>query len=169
MIAMPKRRQSGNREKIRLSKQRGFTLIEVLTVATMISILATMAVVSSRGGKRIAFETRAIGAMKNIAENEAMFYARKRAYGSWDQMRREGDLVDPGYTKVDNLNTASDAPIAYLYSIAIAVSPAGQCFTAVAYPMARSVWHLRTYATLCDGGILNSKDHGRFFSTLEMP
>ena len=166
---MPKRRQSENRERPGLLRQRGFTLVEVLTVATMISILATMAVVSSRGGKRVAFETRAIGAIKNIAENEALFYARKRAYGSWDQMRLEGDLVDPGYTKVDNLNSATDTPIANLYSIVIVVSPSGGCFTAVAFPMARSVWHMRTYATTCDGGILNSKDHGQFFSTLVMP
>jgi prepilin-type N-terminal cleavage/methylation domain-containing protein len=161
--------ESRNREttnRARAPVSRGFTLVEVLTVATMISILATMAVVSTRGGKRIAYETRAIAAMKNIGENEAIYYSRKRAYGSWDQLRAEGDLVDLGYARVDDLSNPADSPMAYLYSIAIGVSSTGQCFTAVALPMERSLWHLRTFATTCDGGIMNSKDQSTFFSTL---
>jgi len=148
--------------------ERGFTLIEVLTVATIIAVLSTMAVVSMRGGRRIAFETRAIAAMKNIAENEVIYYQRYGGYGSWKQMRDEGDLVDPGYDKVDDLRNPRDTPIANLYSIKIRVSAFSQCFTAVAYPRERSIWHLRTYAVTCDGSIMNSHDHGRFFSTLIM-
>lgn len=161
--------ETREREHLAAGRPHGFTLVEVLTVAAMISILATMAIASMRGGRRIAFETRAIAAMKNIAENEALYYSRYRVFGTWNQMRAEGDLVDLGYTKVDDLNNQKDTPIAYLYSIAIILSPTGQCFTAVAFPVERSVWHLRTYATTCDGGILNSKDHGRFFSTLIIP
>jgi prepilin-type N-terminal cleavage/methylation domain-containing protein len=148
---------------------RGFTLIEVLTVAAMIGILATTAVASTRGSKRIAFETRAVAAMKNIAENEAIYYNRFRVFGTWDQMKNEGDLVDPGYEEVDDLSSATDMPIAYLYSIVIRVSPGGQCFTVAAYPSEAALWRMRTYATTCDGGILNSKDQGRFLSTVIMP
>ena len=162
--------QQDNRpDRTRRQAHSGFTLVEVLTVAGIITILATMAIVSTRGGKRIALETRAIGAMKNIAENEALYYHRYREYGTWREMLLEGDLVDPGYAKIDDLADPLDAPIANLYSIAIRLSSGGQCFTAVAYPMERSVWHLRTYAVMCDGGIMNSRDHGWFFSTLIIP
>lgn len=147
-------------------REWGFTLIEVLTVASIIGILTTMAVVSMRGGRRIAFETKAIAAMKNIAENEVMYYQRYMRFGSWKQLVAEGDLVDPGYDKVDDLDTPLDTPIANFYSIEIGVTPVGQCFTAVAYPMEASIWHMRTYAVTCDGSILNSHDHGAFFSTL---
>jgi hypothetical protein len=132
----------------------------------MIGILATMAVVSSRGGKRVAFETRAIAAMKNIGENEAMYYARYRVYGSWNQLRGEGDLLDIGYAAADDLSNPSDTPIANLYSIRIYTGLSRQCFTAIAFPSQRSLWHLRTFATSCDGGIMNSKDQGKYFSTL---
>ncbi len=147
-------------------RELGFTLVEVLTVAAIIGLLSTMAVVSMRGGRRIAFETRAIAAMKNVAENEAIYYQRYRVYGTWNEMVHERDLIDPGYEKVDDMNNPVDTPIANLYSIRIAVTHGSQCFTAIAYPREVSIWHLRTYAVTCDGSILNSHDHGSFFSYL---
>lgn len=146
--------------------EKGFTLVEVLTVSLMIAILSTMAVVSMRGGRRIAFETKAIAAMKNIAENEIIFYQRHGAYGSWDEMVAELDLIDPGYDKIDILSDPSDAPMANLYSIAFSITATGQSFTAVAFPKENETWHLRTYAVTSDGSILNSKENGSFFSTL---
>ena len=108
-----------NKQKTQGRRESGFTLIEVLTVAAMIAILASMAVVSMRGGRRIAFETRAIAAMKNIAENEIMYYGRYREFATWNEMRSEGDLIDPGYDSTDDLDTAVDTPIANLYSMHI--------------------------------------------------
>lgn len=153
-------------KKNKRGRESGFTLIEVLTVAFIISILATMAVVSMRGGRRVAFETRAIAAVKNMAENETMFYQRHYGFGTWNEMRYEGDLVDPGYDKVDDLNTPYDSPIANLYSCTLFITQKRQTFTAVAYPRANSVWHMRTFAVLSDGSMMNSKDHGWFFSIL---
>ncbi len=161
-------RSKGNREvdDRNPGRSRGFTLIEVLTVASMIAILASMAVVSMRGGRRIAFETRAIAAMKNIAENEVIYYGRHGEYGWWREMVAEEDLIDPGYTANDDMSDPIDAPIANLYSINVQLTMGRQCFTAVAFPKEVSIWHLRTYAVTCDGSILNSKDHGAFFSTV---
>ncbi len=148
------------------AQQKGFTLIEVLMVAIIIVILASMAVVSTRGAKRIAFETRAIAAMKNIGENEVLYYQRHGEYGYWEEMKREEDLVDPGYDKDDDLSNPRDTPIANLYTIFFLVPEHRQSFTAVAFPAERSIWHLRTYAVTCDGSILDSHNHGKFFSTL---
>ena len=147
----------------RKRNETGFTLIEVLTVCLMIGILATMAIASTRGGKRIAIETRAIAAMKNVAEGEFMYYQRYRQFGTWNQMMAEGDLLDPGYDKVDDLSDPIDTPIAYLYSIQVSVYSVGQRFSAVAYPRERSIWNLRTYAVTDDGGIMNSVDDAFFF------
>jgi len=149
-------------------RDRGFTLIEVLTVAAIIAILSTMAVVSMRGGRRVAYETRAVAAMKNIAESELMYYQRYRFYGNWNQMVAEGDLIDPGYVPNDDLAVPTDAPIANLYSIAIYLPPMSQAFSAVAFPKQNSIWHLRTYAVTSDGSIVNSHDHPEFFSLLPL-
>lgn len=163
---MPRSQDKNIKPADNSSGEWGFTLVEVLTVAAIVGILTTMAVVSMRGGRRIAFETKAIAAMKNIAENEVIYYQRYMEYGNWNQLVGEGDLVDPGYAKVDDLTESRDTPIANLYSIDLRLSPISQCFTAIAFPQEASIWHLRTYAVTCDGSILNSHDNGRFFSTL---
>ena len=146
--------------------QAGFTLVEVLTVSAIIAILSTMAVVSMRGGRRIAFETRAIAGLKNVAENEVIYYQRYGDYGYWNDLVNEDDLIDPGYDRVDTLDDPYDSPLANLYSVAFSITPNRQRFTVVAFPMQQTVWHMRTYAVTSDGGIMNSKDHGSFFSGL---
>jgi prepilin-type N-terminal cleavage/methylation domain-containing protein len=147
-------------------RESGFTLVEVLTVAAMIAILSSMAVVSMRGGRRIAFETRAIAGLKNVAENEVIYYQRIGEYGYWNDLVDQRDLVDPGYNKQDYLDDPYDAPIANLYSLGFNLTENRQGFTVVAFPLQQRVWHLRTYAVTSDGSIMNSKDHPAFFSTL---
>ena len=134
--------------------QSGFTLIEMLTVCAIIGILATMAIASMRGGKTVAFETMCIGALKHINEGESLYYSRYGHFTTWDGLKAEGDLIDPGYSKADNPLDPLDSPIALVYSIRIYAYTTS--YSAIAYPIDTDTWHLRTFAVDSDGSILNS-------------
>ena len=144
-----------------LRGDKGFTLIEMLTVCAIIGILATMAVASMRGGRTVAFETMCIGALKHISEGEQIYFNRHMRFTSWNGLQREGDLVDIGYAKADNLMDPFDTPIAFMYSIRFYGQSA--TFSAVAFPVDTTTWKLRTFAVDSDGSILNSKDNPDYF------
>jgi prepilin-type N-terminal cleavage/methylation domain-containing protein len=137
--------------------ESAFTLIEMLTVCAIIGILATMAIASMRGGKGIAYETMCIGALKHINENEQLFFNRHNHFTDWRGLIVEGDLLDPGYAKNDNLRDPLDTPIAIMYSLQFYAYSA--TFSVIAYPVDTAVWNLRTFAVDSDGSILNSKDN----------
>ena len=143
---------------------KGFTLIEMLTVAAIIAILATMAVASMRGGKTVAFESMCVGALKHISEAEHLFYNRNNRFADWDTLVAEGDLIDPGYSKVDNIRNPIDTPIAMMYSIRLRAFT--NDFRVIAYPIDVDTWKLRTFGLDSDGSILNNKDNPGFFSVL---
>ena len=146
-----------------LLREGGFTLIEMLTVCAILGILATMAVASMRGGRTVAYETMVVGALKHISEAEQLYYNRHMKYASWNGLLTEGDLIDAGYARVDNILDPLDTPIAYLYSIRLSVYAYSSNFSCVAWPIDTSVWKLRTFALDSDGSILNSKDNPDYF------
>ena len=144
-----------------LRGDKGFTLIEMLTVCAIIGILATMAVASMRGGRTVAYETMCVGAMKHISEGEQIFFNRHMHFTDWNGLQREGDLIDSGYAKVDKIMDPFDTPIAYMYSIRFYGH--STTFSAVAFPVDTTTWKLRTFAVDSDGSILNSKDNPDYF------
>jgi len=144
-----------------LRGDKGFTLIEMLTVCAIIGILATMAVASMRGGRTVAFEAMCIGALKHISEGEQIYFNRHMRFTDWNGLQREGDLIDVGYAKADKLMDPLDTPIALMYSIRFYGS--STTFKAVAFPVDTSTWKLRTFAVDSDGSILNNKDNPQYF------
>lgn len=58
----------------KMNDESGFTLIEMVLVALMVLILATMALASMRRAREAAFETAAQKALKSLAESQEMFY-----------------------------------------------------------------------------------------------
>jgi prepilin-type N-terminal cleavage/methylation domain-containing protein len=142
-------------------KEGGFTLIEMLTVCAIIGILATMAVASTRGGRKVAYETMAVGALKHVSEAEQLYFSRYMRFTTWQRLRSEGDLIDPGYAKADNLMDPLDTPIAFLYSLKFYVH--STTFSCVAWPRDTQTWKLRTFAVDSDGSILNSRDNPDYF------
>ena len=73
-----------------LRTQRGYTLMEVLLVATIISILLTIGTVSYLEAKRRAKEMYCAQRMAQLAVYERMYYREFAAYATFDELREEG-------------------------------------------------------------------------------
>ena len=58
----------------KMKDDSGFTLIEMVLVALMVLILATMALASMRRAREAGFETAAQKALKSLAESQEMYY-----------------------------------------------------------------------------------------------
>jgi len=71
-IIMDKRRLSRN--------EKGFTLIEMVLVATLIAILSTMAIASMTQARNKGYESGAAGGLKAIASAEEMYYIDNGRY-----------------------------------------------------------------------------------------
>jgi prepilin-type N-terminal cleavage/methylation domain-containing protein len=139
---------------VHITNERGFTLIEVLTVAAMISILATVALASLHRSREAAYEAQAIGALRTLSSMEYTYLFRHRVFGSWEALRAEEDLLDIDYMKVDNLTDPFDRPIALKYSIQFIASDWD--FTIIAHPQLTGKYHLRAFSVYGDGAINNA-------------
>jgi len=131
--------------------ESGFTLVEVLTVAGMIALLATVALASMHRSKESAYEAQAIGALRTLASMEYTYFFRHKAFASWAELQAEGDLLDTDYGKVDDLLDPYDHPIALGYSINL--SSNSMEFTIVAHPVPRPRMNLRAFSIGADGAV----------------
>ena len=133
-----------------IRNNKGFTLIEVLTVAAMISILATVALASMQRSREAAFEAQAIGALRTLSSMEYTYLFRHREFGSWDDLKNEQDLLDIDYDKVDDLSDPYDHPIANKYSLHFINTEWD--FTIYAHPLPGR-YELRGFSVYGDGAI----------------
>lgn len=135
------------------SDDSGFTLIEVLTVAAMIGILATVALASMHRSREAAFEAQALGALKTLSSMEYVYFFDHREFATWDQLKAAGDLLDADYVRGDNLDDPYDHPIAMNYSIQMFVNSTGSDFTIYAIPQSNPHYSLRGFSIYADGSI----------------
>jgi Tfp pilus assembly protein PilE len=131
--------------------ESGFTLVEVLTVAGMIALLATVALASMHRSREAAYEAQAIGALRTLASMEYTYFFRHKEFASWDELKAEGDLLDMDYNKFDDLDEPFDHPIALGYSLHMITTPME--FTIIAYPVPRPRLNLREFKIGVDGAV----------------
>ena len=82
-------------------REGGFTLVEILTVALIIVILATFAFPSYRKSRQRALETQGLHGMKGFAAAQEHYFSRNGRYAfSFGELQANG-IIDSGYTMSD--------------------------------------------------------------------
>jgi prepilin-type N-terminal cleavage/methylation domain-containing protein len=96
------------------NRLRGFTLLEILLVVTIITIIVAMAIPTLRTSKRGVYEVGAAKALKTLGEAEMAYSNIYGHYTSFEGLRRLG-FINPNWRKY---NPAGDiSRMAKHYSI----------------------------------------------------
>ena len=124
------------------TRSEGFTLIEVLVVASIIGILAAIAVPSLSGARKTAYEARCVKSLRSITDAEEMHYRDNFAYtGNWTSL---DDYLPNAYS-----GWARKHYFIENYSLNFLTSMSNQHYTVYAWPQDRSL-RLKTFAITDD-------------------
>lgn len=83
--------------------QAGYTLMEVLIVATIIGILLSVGTVQYLEVKRRAKEKLAVQKLSTLATYERFYFRNYGSYGEWDDLRGEGYIAQDYQYQSDDL------------------------------------------------------------------
>jgi prepilin-type N-terminal cleavage/methylation domain-containing protein len=130
--------------------ERGFTMIEILTVTFIVAILATMLVTSSTTAvRRKVLESKAILNLQRLASAEKRYYAEYGTFGFYSELEDQG-YIPEGYSTRFFYNPLrwgqSVLPFIDKYSLSFTIpsTPASVFFKIDAVPE-RSYLNLRTF------------------------
>lgn len=106
---------------------RGFTLLELLVVSSIIAILAAIAIPSLNGARRSALEAACIKSLKSLADAQEMFFNRNQRYTtSWNEV---SNYLPTAYSGAANKRYFIQS-----YSLDFSNSGNQQTYTVFAYP-----------------------------------
>lgn len=132
-----------------LRHRSGFTMTELLLVAAIIAIVATMSLPGLQAVKRRNFEGQCIAKLANLAVQEKRYFGENAQFGTFEELREAG-FVPRGYRKegflVAPMSASSVRPYVEMYSLVFTVpsTPNSLFFKIDAYP-ARQTLGLRTF------------------------
>lgn len=84
------------RLRVRESRPRGFSLIELLIVITIIGVIATIAIPVLMATRDRAIDAKAQNSLRTVASAESAFYADWGHYGDFSELEASG-YIDPRF------------------------------------------------------------------------
>lgn len=87
---------------IKLKKESGYTLLEVIIVAAIIGILLTIGTAHYLEVQRLAKEHLCATRLANIAAYEKMYYREYGQYATFQELQNRG-FIDRAYTQSDDI------------------------------------------------------------------
>jgi prepilin-type N-terminal cleavage/methylation domain-containing protein len=137
---------------------RGFTLIEILMVVSIITIIVAMALPQLSGVKRSAYELGAIKALNALGTAEMAYRNEFRHFTSFEGLRVR-DFVNPHWRKYGSTDRER---LSKHYSLHFWVRDTFKDFTYgygyIAFPDSGNSLNLHTFRILEDGTIEQSRD-----------
>jgi prepilin-type N-terminal cleavage/methylation domain-containing protein len=131
-------------------RQRGFTLLEILTVCVLIGMIAAFAIPSYIQSRRVVLEDNAIARLKRLAFAESRYYTEYGRFGNFPELVT-ANYIPNGYSTLyafrSPMSDSSVLPFIDRYSLTFTVpnSPNSLYYKIDAVPVAGDRLGLRTF------------------------